>query len=443
MRQQNASFKVRIKKPAPDNCCNKEQSTLLSTGDANKHIFSNLSNPQCMTTVMQPELTMTTQHSHRLTLWALMAGNFVIGTGVLAPAGLITDLSQAFDVDAATAATLIAYGGALLCIEAPLLAFLSNKMDRRRLLVGALLLYAIGHFCSAIVSDFRALLSVRLIMITAVAVFTPQAASSLPLFISPERRASAITFIFLGWSLAAAIGIPLVNLTGSLVGWRVAYALLAAASALAAAAVFTTLPPGLKAHRLPLAAWRRMLTSGRIWTILSISSLAIAGQYIKYPYIVVDLKSRLATGPLTTATLLLVYGCASILGTMSATWAVSRLGVRTTVSTFLGVILLGLILWSSQPASLSLAGLTLFIWGIGMSPAIAAQQARLIEADPVVASASTSMNTSVVYLGQAAGTLLGGEMLVKGHSILAGGMAISLLALALFTSVLLHRQLRT
>jgi MFS transporter, DHA1 family, inner membrane transport protein len=78
-----------------------------------------------------------------------------------------------------------------------------------------------------------------------------------------------------------------------------------------------------------------------------------------------------------------------------------------------------------------------------MSPAIAAQQARLIEADPVVASASTSMNTSVVYLGQAAGTLLGGEMLVKGHSILAGGMAISLLAFALCTSVLLHRQLRT
>ena len=164
-----------------------------------------------------------------------------------------------------------------------------------------------------------------------------------------------------------------------------------------------------------------MLTSGRIWTILSISSLAIAGQYIKYPYIVVDLKSRLATGPLTTATLLLVYGCASILGTMSATWAVSRLGVRTTVSTFLGVILLGLILWSSQPASLSLAGLTLFIWGIGMSPAIAAQQARLIEADPVVASASTSMNTSVVYLGQAAGTLLGGEMLIKGTQHLGWG----------------------
>jgi len=379
---------------------------------------------------------------HTPTLWALLAGNFVIGTGVLAPAGLINDLSLAFSVDAATVGTLIAYGGGALCIEAPLLAFLLNTLERRRLLVGALVLFALGHFCSALASDFRALLAIRLIMIPAVACFTPQAASALPLFIPPEQRASAITFIFLGWSLASAIGIPLVNLIGSLAGWKLAYGLLGAACALAAIAVFTTLPPGLQAHRLSVAAWRKVLTSGKIWAILSISCLAIAGQYIKYPYIVVDLKTRLATDPPTTAILLAVYGCASILGTMTATRAVGLLGVRATVSTFLGVILLGLLLWTSQTAPLSLTGAILFIWGMGTSPAIAAQQARLIEADPVAASASTSMNTSVVYLGQAAGTLLGGEMLVSGYTTLAGGMAISLLALALLTSVLLHCRLR-
>ena len=386
---------------------------------------------------------MTIPHSHKPTLWALLAGNFVIGTGVLAPAGLINDLSQAFAVDAATVGTLIAYGGALLCIEAPLLAFLSNTMDRRHLLVGALLLYAVGHFCSALATDFHILLAIRLIMIIAVAAFTPQAASALPLFISPGHRASAITFIFLGWSLASATGIPLVNLIGSLWSWQTAYGLLATASALAAIAVFTTMPPGLKAHRLSMAAWGKVLTSGRIWAILSISSLAIAGQYIKYPYIVVELKSRLTTGPYTTAVLLAVYGCASILGTIIATRVVGLLGVRATVSTCLGIILLGLTLWVSQPLVLSLTGATLFIWGIGLSPAIASQQARLIEADPVAASASTSMNTSVVYLGQAAGTLLGGEMLTRGHSELAGGMAISLLALALLTSVLLHSRFHT
>lgn len=385
---------------------------------------------------------MTVHHPHSPTLWALLAGNFAIGTGVLAPAGLMHDLSQAFAVDAATVGTLIAYGGALLCIEAPVLAFLTNRMDRRRLLVGALFLYALGHAVSALAADFHALLTIRLVMIAAVACFTPQAASALPLLIAPEQRAGAITFIFLGWSLAGAIGIPLINLIGALVGWQAAYLLLATASGLAGVAVFLTMPPGLQAHRLSITAWHKVLTSGSIWGILGISGIAIAGQYMQYPYIVVELKTRLHTDPFTTATLLAIYGCASILGTILATRVVHLLGVRTTVSTFLGAILLGLILWTAKPSLLPLVGVTMFVWGIGMSPAIAAQQARLIEANPIAASASTSLNTSIVYLGQAAGTFAGGEMLIREHATFSATLAIGMLALALALSLLLHLRLR-
>lgn len=379
---------------------------------------------------------------HSATLWTLLAGNFVIGCGVLAPAALINDLGQAFRVDAATVGTLLAYGGALLCLVSPLLAFLFNPLDRRHLLTGALVLFALGHFCSALVTDFDALLAIRLLMIPAVACFTPQAASAVSLFIPAERRASAITFIFLGWSLASAIGIPLINLIGSLADWKTAYLLLAAACALAAGAVCITLPRGLQAHRLPVAAWGKVFASGKIWAILAVSCLAIAGQYIKYPYIVFELTTRLTPDPPTMALLLAIYGGASILGTATATKVVGLLGVRATVSSFLAVILAGLICWISEPTLLTLTGATLFIWGMGMSPAIAAQQARLIEADPMAASASTSLNTSVVYLGQAGGTLLGGELLTSGRTGLAGGVAVALLAAALCASVLLHRRHR-
>ena len=70
---------------------------------------------------------------HRAALWALLLGNFVIGTGVMAPAALIHEIGLAFAIDPATVGTLIAYGGALLCIEAPLLSFATNRLDRRHL----------------------------------------------------------------------------------------------------------------------------------------------------------------------------------------------------------------------------------------------------------------------------------------------------------------------
>ncbi|QQG66715.1 MFS transporter [Desulfobulbus oligotrophicus] len=385
---------------------------------------------------------MKKKQSTSSTLWTLLAGNFAIGTGVLAPAGLMNDLMQAFSVDAATAGTLIAYGGALLCIEAPILAYVTNRMDRRYLLAGALFLYALGHGWSALVTDFQSLLTLRLIMIAAVAGFTPQAASALPLFIVREKRAEAITFIFLGWSLAGAIGIPFTNLIGSVVGWQIAYFILAGLSALAGIAVFLTMPVGLRPHHLSTSAWHKVLSSANIWGILCISGVAITGQYMQYPYIVVELNSRVQASPFTMATLLAAYGSASILGTVSATRTVQRLGVRATVTAFLAITLLGLILWTVKLSFPPLIGLTLFIWGIGMSPAIAAQQARLIETDPLAASASTALNTSIVYLGQAVGTSAGGMMLTRGLTGFSAGLAIGLLTLACILSLLLHLQLR-
>ena len=382
------------------------------------------------------------QPSYRAALWALLLGNFVIGTGVMAPAALIHEIGLAFVVDPATVGTLIAYGGALLCIEAPLLSFATNRLDRRHLLAGALALFAVGNLCSALAPDFSILLAIRLVMIAAVAVFTPQAASSLGLFLPAHGRAGAITFIFLGWSLSSAIGIPLINLLGSLAGWQAAYCLLGLASGLVAVAVSLTLPAGLKAHRLSLAAWGKVLSSGRIWCILILSGLAVAGQNMEYPYIVVKLKDRLEPDPTTLALLLSIYGIASITGTAISSRVVNRLGTRQTVNLGIAVVLVGMFLWTRESTSLALTVLALLIWGAGISPAIAAQQARLVEADPAAASASVSMNTSVVYLGQALGAFAGGKLLIQGQTQIGGGLAMALLAIALVASMLIYRRLR-
>jgi predicted MFS family arabinose efflux permease len=214
------------------------------------------------------------------------------------------------------------------------------------------------------------------------------------------------------------------------------------ACALTAIAVAGTVPAGLRAHRLSLAAWRKLLSSRKTWLLLSITALAIAGQNVKYPYIVVELHSRLDASPAITATLLAVYGAASIIGTMIATRVISRLGPRNTVNVFLGVLLVGLFLWAGEWVMLPLTAVALFVWGLGTSPAVSSQQARLVEADPDAASASTSLNTSFVYMGQAAGTAVGGQLLISGQEGLASGLALFLIALALLTSLLVSLRLR-
>jgi MFS transporter, DHA1 family, inner membrane transport protein len=372
--------------------------------------------------------------------WALLFGNFVIGTGVLAPAGLINEISSAFAIGVATAGSLIGYGAAVLCVEAPLLAFLTNRLDRRALLTTALVLYVIGHLLSAFAPNFSVLLAIRLAMIGGAAVFTPQAASAIGLFIAPEHRAGSVAFIFLGWSVALAIGVPLVSLFGAHYGWSATYLVLAAASAIATIAVFATVPGGLMTPPLSVAAWKAVFTNRKVQLLLVVTCVFIAGQFTEYPFVAARLKSEAGAGASTIAILFAVYGCAGILSSLIAAAAIDRLGGPQTTRVSLVIVILGLLTWLLSGASVLLAALGLVIWGFGAGPSVAAQQARLIASDPMAASATVALNTSLLYAGQAVGTALGGWTFSSGHAGWSGAVAITLVAIALLASIVAQRR---
>jgi MFS transporter, DHA1 family, inner membrane transport protein len=373
--------------------------------------------------------------------WALLFGNFVIGTGVLAPAGLINEISSAFAVDVPKAGSLIGYGAAVLCIEAPLLAFLTNRVDRRMLLTAALVLYVAGHLLSAYAPGFGVLLAIRLAMVGGAAIFTPQAASAIGLFIAPEQRAGSVAFIFLGWSVALAIGVPLVSLFGAHFGWSATYLVLAVASAVAATAVFTTVPRGLMTPPLSVAAWQAVFGNRKVQLLLVVTCIFLAGQFTEYPFVAARLKSAVGADPSTIAILFAVYGFAGVVGSTIAAAAIDRLGGPRTTRASLVFVMLGLLVWSLSGASVLLAGVGLAIWGSGGGPAIAAQQARLIAADPMAASATVALNTSLLYAGQAIGTSLGGWTLSNGHAGWSGVAAVTLIGVALLVSITAQRRL--
>ena len=388
-------------------------------------------------------MTTTNQTDRQVTYWALLFGNFVIGVGVLMPAGLLNELGRAFSQDPATIGTLIGYGAAVLCIEAPLLAFLTNRVDRRWLLTGALALYALGHAASAFAPNFSTLLITRLLMIGGAAAFTPQAASVVSLLAPPERRPTAIAFVFLGWPLASAIGVPLASLMGAYVGWSTAYLIMGGACTAAAFAVFTTLPARMCAPRLSLAAWRNVLSSRQILLILSVTLLFVAGQFTVYPYVAAELKARIDATPELISIFFAAYGVSGAIGSVISTRVIGRLGARSTVSVHLTVVLAGAIFWAISGTLLPLIAIGLIALGYGGGPAVSGQQARLIMANSEAASASVALNTSVLYAGQAFGTTLGGFLVSGGHADWNGCVGAVLLAIALCASVSPPQWLRS
>jgi len=377
-----------------------------------------------------------------LTYWTLLFGNFVIGVGVLMPAGMLNELSLAFAQDAAATGTLIGYGAALLCIEAPLLAFATNRVDRRILLTAALVVYAVGHLVSAFAPNFAMLMIARLTMIGGAAVFTPQAASAIGLFVAPEKRVGAVAFIFLGWSVAVAVGVPLAALICAYTSWSTVYLIMAVACTIAAIGVFATLSGKLHAPRMSLASWGRVVTNGKIISVLSVTMIFIAGQFTVYPYLAVELKSRFDASAAVISTLFAAYGIAGLTGSVVAAGLIGRLGAPKTVNLHLSLVVMGFLLWWVSGSFLAAAVIGLIAWGYGGGPSISGQQARLIMADPEAATASVALNTSVLYAGQAAGTYMGGLLLNAPGTHLNGVVAMSLVIVALSVSLAVRRWLR-
>ena len=142
-------------------------------------------------------------------LWALLFGNFVIGTGVMVVPGTLNDISTSLNVSVPVAGQLISAGALLMCLGAPLFAAIVAGWDRRRLLALSMLWFGALHLACTLMPTFATLLPMRVLAVISPAIFTPQAAACVGLLVAPEQRGRAITFVFLGWSVASVLGMPL------------------------------------------------------------------------------------------------------------------------------------------------------------------------------------------------------------------------------------------
>lgn len=342
--------------------------------------------------------------------WALLAGNFVIGCGVMVVAGTLNDLAHSLGVSVALAGQLIALGALVMGIGAPLLANWVAGFDRRRLLALTLAWYAAGHALSALMPDYAALAAVRALCMLGAAVFTPQAAAAIGHMTAPEQRGRAITFVFLGWSVASVAGMPIAAWIGETFGWRAAFATVAALAAAAALWVHAAMPDGVKPPALSRAAWREAVTHPVLMAIVLVTALQAAGQFTLFSYFAPYYRQTLAATPAQISALFFWFGLFGLIGNVLLTRHIDRFGAARCVAIALALITLSLLAWPLA-GSFAATALVLVPWALGCFSANSAQQARLGLTAPALAPALMALNTSAIYLGQAIGAASGGVLL--------------------------------
>jgi predicted MFS family arabinose efflux permease len=346
-------------------------------------------------------------------LWPLLFGNFVIGTGVMIVPGTLNEISSSLGISVAVAGQLIAAAAAVMCIGAPLFATFVAGWDRRRLLALSMLWYAVFLGLSALMPDFGSLLVVRVLTVVSPAIFTPQAAACVGLLVTPEQRGRAITFVFLGWSVASVLGMPLGALIGGSFGWRSAFAFVAVLSLISAVWVWRSMPNGVKPPALSRAAWAETFQSRALMLCVAVTLLYSAGQFVLFSYFAPYYKAMLNITPLQLSLLFAWFGVFGLIGNIVMSRQIDRIGAPSAVMWGVGSMAVSLLLWPLG-TSLVLVALVMVPWGLGCFSSNSAQQARLVGIAPALASGSIALNSSAMYAGQALGAGSGGWLISHG-----------------------------
>jgi DHA1 family inner membrane transport protein len=373
-------------------------------------------------------------HVHRrFAPTALMLGNVVTGCSVLAPAGMLTELSGGLGVTIRDAGLLITFGAIVLCVGSPLTAWLTSRIERRTLLTATLAVLALTNAASAFAADYTTLLVIRLIMLAVGVLFTPQAAGTAALIVPPEKRGSTIAYIFLGWSLAAAIGLPLVTFIASRYGWRAVYGSIGLIGVLSFLLLAWRLPGGLVGSPVDLKTWAAVGRNRMIVLLLSITTLQMSGQFVVFTFMGPLLTKLTGAGPDAIGLVFALYGLFGFVGIAIATRIVDAWGAYKTSLLFTTLLLAGVAGWALSAGVYSLMACSVAIWGLGFASTNSMQQVRLVTAAPALASASVSLNTSVLYVGQAVGSAIGGLLYARDMLYGTGYVAAAFVALALLT----------
>ena len=373
-------------------------------------------------------------------LWSLLAGNFIIGTGILLPTGMLGPMAADLHVTIPQAGGLMLAGGITIGLGAPVFAALTSGIDRRLLLVASLVLYLAGHVASALAPSFAVLLTVRVFTVVAAGIFTPQAAASVGLLVSPEQRAAGVAFIFLGWSVSLVAGTAIASLIANYLGWRVAYLILAALCVPVLIWVAASIPKGLKAVPLSLSSWGAVFTSPALLLVLLVTAASSSGQFTMLTYLQPMLRDQFAAGPGAIALVLAVFGIVGIFGNAIAARIVVAWGVGPLISVLLVSMLAGFVIFGLANGSLLIAALGVAAWGLGTFSSNSLQQARLIGMAPPLAAASVALNTSAIYLGQAVGPAIGGILIGASMPGALAWAAAGLVALAFAMSLMAERM---
>jgi DHA1 family inner membrane transport protein len=305
--------------------------------------------------------------------------------------------------------------------------------------------FTLGNLACALAPNYELLMAARVVTSLAHGTFFGVGAVVATGMVSEDCKASAISIMFTGLTVATLLGVPAGAWLGLEFGWRATFWAVTAIGVVATI-IIATLVPADRSSPTPLSFRDelRVVTRPQVLLGLLMTVLGFGGMFTVYTYIQPLLTQVTGFADAAVSPILLVFGVGMIVGNLLG----GRFADRRLAPTLLGTLaLLALVMGAmtfvlqSQWAMIAFTGLL----GAAAFATVSPLQLWVLQKASDAQSLASSLNIGAFNLGNALGAWLGGVVISQGLGLsalpwVAALVPASAFAVALWALALERRQ---
>ncbi|WP_282692989.1 MFS transporter [Streptomyces sp. CC208A] len=376
-----------------------------------------------------------------LPLLALMLGVFCVGTAEIVIAGILPEMSTDLGVSIPTAGLLVTGYALGVTIGGPIITLMTAKRARKALLLGLMGIFIAGNVIAALAPNYGVLMGARVFTSLSHGTFAAVAWHVAALMSPPDKQATAMAKIALGFNFANVLGSPIGTFIGQQFGWRATFVFITVFAVVCFLLIQRFVPSGLSTEEegtegnTSVREQLKVFRKGSLQLSMLITVLAQGAVFTTSTYLAPLLRDVSHFAAPMVGVLLVVFGVGSVVGNILGGRAADRnvmRGVLWAQTALLGALLL---FWTVSPSQIPAIGALLLFGAAGFS-IIPALQARILSVAAAAPALALSANVSAFNLGNGLGAWLGGTTIDLG----LGVRSVTLTA-ALATSVALALSL--
>ena len=367
-----------------------------------------------------------------LAVYALTAGAFGIGTTEFVIMGLLMQVAEDLQVSIAAAGLLISGYALGVFVGAPLLTAATGRLPRKAVLVGLMVVFTLGNLACALAPNYTALMVARIVTSLAHGTFFGVGAVVATGLVAADRKASAISLMFTGLTVATLLGVPAGAWLGLHFGWRATFWAVTVIGVIATV-VIATLVPKDRENPAPMALRDELKVVGRPQVLLGLlmTVLGFGGMFTVYTYIQPLLTEITGFADSAVSPILLVFGVGMIVGNLLG----GKLADRRLMPALIGTLLTLTLVMGLMTLVLHIQwAMVLFVGLLGAAAfaTVSPLQLWVLQKAAGAQSLASSLNIGAFNLGNAFGAWLGGVVILRGPGLEALPWVAALVPLSAF-----------